>query len=304
MYEYLRSLRREIYTLIIVAIVLSLIVSLISRIIFVELYEGNEYLFSTLVLILFVVSIAGGFLILTHYMNKSKAEGFFVFVLNKEDSEFIDIPNSPPSVHARVSFNKLDKIDREHITPAAEIRSFERSYLSRFTNKLTQKILISIVLSNVNRHIDDKHIEYKSIDEIPDKIIHNKYLEDWACRNDNIPLPPNSEIKVEDDEKLHFSVESPHGYSKFTWGLGITNSSNYSEPYISLKDNIDEENCRDIISTVRLETEIKYKRILSPKAKHFASWASEISEMVKELDWSNTKSQFPTVILKNIAREM
>lgn len=183
----------------------------------------------------------------------------------------------------------------------ASIGRFHNSDLSRFVNNTVQETLLIIVLGNVDKDVDTDSLVYRKINDMPVNIRENRLLSHWQTRDERIPIPSNSEIKSIDPRKRFFIIESPYGGVRFTWELAVTNSAFHSEPYLQVHKGVSKDDCCDIFANVTVSTKIKYGRILSPRTKNFAEWATAVSKRVDNLDWQNTISKFPTVILQDIA---
>ena len=98
--------RKEAVLLLITVIILAILVSLLSNILFEEYYSANKITFTiTTFILLIITSVFGYFAIITK-TTKTLISIEFPFCFNQKEEKFIDIEGCIPSVHARFHFEQ------------------------------------------------------------------------------------------------------------------------------------------------------------------------------------------------------
>jgi hypothetical protein len=292
------SRRREVFLLFITVILLALLVSLLSNVLFSYLFEINRTVFSLVIsVLLFLVAIFGYFVVLSR-----KETGFieveYPYCFDRSQAQFIDIPHCPASVNVRVAFEKLSlHVRREMTDQDKDYKTFFKSSYERFLNEATQNILLFILFGGAF----PRREYYRSVgfDQLPKDLRKNE------CINNNYQQLPHYTFWIpgwanfESDEKNDWSIliQSKFGKILILWKISWENIAILTEPYVSFLGLNSKKDVHDLIITASLTYDCRLERMFAEGLREYSEWVNEIVRKFEGLDWKNTRDWLSLDIL-------
>ena len=281
-----REKRREIITVILVALVVAFLVSGLASYAYPLLFQRFFATTLGLSLSLLVLSVVSLYLVLVSSIREKRVSVSFPLAFHFKERRFLDIPRCPMSVHARVLFNQLSDTGRQHLAEYDNILGFFKSPLHRFLDHVVQEALADIVVFQRTRQAEhgDTRLDQR---HFPAGFRDNKFLEDWLAKLDEkraVHIPYLKKIECFGPNNAFFRVRTKGGELTLTWRIGCLTRPGYSEPFFP-----DEKEFRDAAHDFKITVQFVRRchawRVFSREVKRFLNWSDTVADRLEQHDW-------------------
>jgi len=295
--------RKEAVLLLLTVIVLAILVSLLSNVLFDLYYSTNKTAFTIIILVLLIgTSVLSYFAIITK-TTKTIISIEFPYCFSKNEKKFIDIESCVPSIHARVHFDQLPEGYKKEMVKFDAPSKFWESDLDNFVHNATQAIFLDLVFGGASYVIETENLlPYK---DLPETIKRNDCVKRHAVRDDeySLVLPKWAKIQTYGELERFIKVKSKYGELTVGWEIGFGNTAHYSSSYLTAIGIDPEKDAHEFIVNATLTYTTKFAYMHKKELDEYINWAQVTQRKFSELDWHLTREQLPLVIMQMLINE-
>ncbi len=296
--------RKETLILLLTVIILALFVDLLGSILFSAFFEDHQSLFITAVVVgLLGVSLFAYLAVLSR-AEREILDAQLLFCFSREQKSFIDIPHSPPSVHARVHFSRLSPAIQDDLASYGSPDKFFESDFDHFLNDAIQATLLTLLFSPSLLR-EEKNMTKVTFQNLPETMKRNACL---RRESDQMPdfalsIPEWANLKTYGDYERFIRLTSKYGTLDIDWGLAFVPEAWYTDSYISLV-GLNKDDVFEFIVYVSMSYECHFSWMYSRELDEYIKWILEVRRSLEKYDWKKTQELLPLVILGSVAENL
>ncbi|MGG0913034.1 hypothetical protein JR311_00080 [Bacillus velezensis] len=308
----LYSKRKELWLFIFSVLVLGIEVGIIANIIFSKFYEINKSLFISVALLIVLITIGILIWVMFRY-DKKLFISRMLFAYDKENKLFVDIPHSPPSVRARILFNRYKILFNNQNAKNQNNFKLYSEQGEDFINNAVAQIILSRFIKHrelykekVNRErLKDVLVKYKYIDI--DDILGGEEYEKMSSIE--LTLPKGFMIVPTDNKSI--KIVSKYGFLTFKWVFGYRDGSWTIGDYgngisytklLSAFDKTEISDCTEVQIKVELEYGFNPIKLFMKNTVEFNNFIDRCIACMEDFDIDRSKEKFNSEVFSNMAK--
>lgn len=292
--KILEEKQKNLLSLLFSVVGLSLILSLLSNVLFSEYYEINKQMF--IVFFVFVLILIVLFLcIMIYRFDNVIYVAKLPIIYSRKDKKFIDIPYSVTSVRARVLFDNLSEKKKELIrSDGDELFEFSKSFIIQYVFSLIFDRISNI--SNISNWItvDRKYLK--------DLLVNFKYIDVDELVRKSLKLPEGFKIKAVDDVSI--TISTKQGFIKLSWDISMRMPCQEELCLLAQLQERDITKCMAYLLEVKLEYGYNPFKIFMKSTKDLDKYLTMCMEFLIEDDLNTIIEKAKIISLIEIIKKM
>lgn len=295
--------RKEVILILFTGIIIAFLIGIISDIFFKSLFVGNELSISLISIVGLLISSSFAYFIILSKTENLKVSIKFPFTFDKNHLVFVDIPSSPPSLHARYLFDNLSMEEKRNLASYDLWDKFFNSPFDKFINEVVQETLLILLF----RRLERKRQNWKSFKfaELPYRLQKNEHLKkSYGHEKVSIRMPTWATIETFGNNDLFLRIKSKYGIIELKWNISVTQIPYLSKYYISILSINNNKYIHDFIIDVSLVYNCKFWQMFSRGIIEYENWIEELENDFRKLDWQNSYDIIPLELLKEILNKL
>ena len=296
--KLLEENKKSLLSLVLSVIGAGFFISLLTNIIFKELYDENRIIF----IIVCCISMIMVFFFLCqviYRLDKKVIKVTLPTVFDVRKNQFIDLPHSPTSVNARVLFNNLSAKQRAMVNSEEERFSFVDSFMVQLIFTLVfdhsfRKSNIEKWIPVDRKYLQDILVNYRYIDI--DEIVGEGH------KGTAVLLPKGFKIKSVKEDSIY--IASKQGFIKFSWDINGRRPCQEELFFVAQIEDVDISGCWAYNVDVTLEYGYKPMKLFMRSTKDLDNYLEHCVEELKSYDIYSIIEEVKMIYMTEVMKKL
>ena len=305
MVNIVKDTKREILIILITVILIAFLISILANVAFTKLYANNPMWTTLSFGLLFALAIISLYLTIVSKAKRYAGTISFPITFSRKLGKFLDLPDCPMSVHARVGFDKLPIEGQKHLTVYDNWQQFWSSDLQRFIDQVIQETLLTTIFKQFK--FEERTYDSIQYTSLPEGITENNVLRNWLENYEKkfeLFLPYAHSVKTYGRNNCFLLFKSKYGMLRCEWNISYCNTPIFSEFFIKDADLKPLEDYHDYLIDLDFGYECNSWKILSKNLENFLEWVSDIERSLNANDWKKSEINRLYVVMQEIQRTL